>query len=168
MSNSHHVLVHLASGENRITLALPEEHDITLLFGENVRVQGWLEDVPYEESFTSFLQRAGRPDLLEKYTELAAIREVTIQRALTVITPTKTQNIEDPAEIIDPDNNVRIEGVVVRTWAYSRNLYARLAVYDVHAPAVHEDDRNGLPRRRARYVTIQFTNGMVAVGEIGW
>jgi len=164
--NAHHVLVHMSSGANRITLALPDEHDITLLPGENVRVHGWLEDVPYDESFSSFMQRAGRQDLLDKYEELAAIKEVAIQRALTVITPSTTQNIEVPEDNLDPDNTVRIEGVVVRTWAYSRNLYVRLAVYDEHAIAINGDARNGLPRRKARYITVQFTNGVVDGREL--
>jgi hypothetical protein len=159
--NTHHVLVHMASGANHITLTLPEDHDITLFAGEMVRVQGWLEDVPYDESFAAFIQRAGRSDLLEKYPELSAIRDVTIQRALTVITPAATQNIEDPAALDDPDNSVRLEGCIVSSWIYSRNLYVRLVVYDEHAPVIAGDGRSGLPRRKAHYVTIQFRNGMV-------
>ena len=161
--NAHHVLVHMASGSNRITLALPEEQDITLLVGEKVNVQGWLEDVPYEESFAAFLQRAGRSSLLEQYSELAPLRDRTIQRALTVVTPTATQNIPDIAGGIqeDPENAVRLEGIVVRAWAYSRNLYVRLAVYDEHAATLEGDGNAGLPRRQARYVTVQFTDGEV-------
>jgi len=83
--NAHHVLVHMASGSNRITLALPEEHDITLLVGEKVNVQGWLEDVPYEESFAAFLQRAGRSSLIEKYAELAPLRVENVTLLVIVL-----------------------------------------------------------------------------------
>jgi len=159
--STRHVLVHLASGANHITLTLPENHDITLFAGEMVRVQGWLEDVPYDESFAAFTQRAGRSDLLEKYSELGAIRDAAIQRSLTVITPATTQSIEDPAELADPDNAVRLEGCIVSSWAYSRNLYVRLVIYDEHAPVIDGDSRGGLPRRQAHYVTIQFKDGMV-------
>ncbi len=161
--NARHVLVHMASGSNRIALALPEEQDITLLVGEQVSVQGWLEDVPYEESFAAFLQRAGRSDLFEKYAELAPLKDRTIQRALTVVTPAATRNIPATpggAEE-DPENAVRLEGIVVRVWAYSRNLYVRLAVYDEHAATLEGDGNAGLPRRQARYVTVQFTDGEV-------
>jgi hypothetical protein len=153
----------MACGSNRITLALPEEQDITLLVGEKVNVQGWLEDVPYEESFAAFLQRAGRSNLIEQYVELAPLKDRTIQRALTVVTPTATRNISDidGSTEEDPENAVRLEGLVVCTWAYSRNLYARLAVYDEHATILEGDGNAGLPRRQARYVTVQFSDGEV-------
>jgi hypothetical protein len=161
--NAHHVLVHMASGENRVTIALPEEHDITMMVGERITVHGWLEDVPYDESFSAFLQRAGKSDLLEKYTELAGIRDQTIQRVLTVVTPETTQSepVGDDVSVDDPDNAVRIEGIIVRAWAYSNNLYARLAIYDKHADSLAEDGNNGLPKRQARYVTVQFTDSRV-------
>jgi hypothetical protein len=161
--NAHHVLIHMASGSNRITLALPEEQDITLMVGEKVNVQGWLEDVPYEESFAAFLERAGRSNLIEQYVELTSLRDRTIQRALTVVTPTKTQNLLniDSSTEENPENVVRLEGLVVRTWAYSRNLYVRLAVYDEHSANIGGDGNAGLPRRQARYVTVQFTDGSV-------
>lgn len=160
--NARHVLVHLDSGANRITLALPESHDITLLVGEKVTVTGWLEDVPYDESFAAFLQRAGRERLFEQYPELVPLKNRTIQRAITVVSPAKTQNIpgsEEPEA--DPDNVVRLEGIVARTWIYSKNLYARLAIYDEHAPQLAGEGRGGLPRRQARYITVQFTNSQV-------
>jgi len=160
--NAHHVLVHLVSNNDRITLALPESHDITLLVGEKVTVTGWLEDVPYDESFAAFLQRAGRERLFEQYPELTTLRNRTIQRALTIVSPAQTENIPDSDEPeSDPDNFVRLEGIVVRAWAYSQNLYVRLAVYDEHAATIPGDGNGGLPRRQARYVTVQFTNSAV-------
>jgi hypothetical protein len=163
--NSHHVLVHLrASTGARITLALPESHDISLLVGETVTVQGWLEDVPYDESFAAFLQRAGQEKLLEQYPELAAIRNKTIQRSITVISPINTQGrlVDEGA---DQENFVRLEGLVVRTWVYSDNIYARLAFYDEHAVCL-PGGSEGLPRRQARYATVQFTDCKVDGREL--
>ncbi len=163
--NSHHVLVHLrASAGERVTLALPESHDISLLVGETVTVQGWLEDVPYDESFAAFLQRAGQEKLLEQYPELAAISNKTIQRSITVVSPLSTQSKLFDEEA-DQENFVRLEGLVVRTWVYSVNLYARVAFYDEHAACLSANDE-GLPRRQARYATVQFTECKVDGREL--
>lgn len=153
------IMIHL--DKPRAAVALPEDsQEFSLAAGDSLAVTGWLKDVPFEEGLANFLARAGRLDLLDKYPSLAAIKNKTVSRSLTAIIPDGEFAVEQD-EQDDPDNYVRIEGVVARSWVYSRHAYARLAVYDRYEKDLTETGEDGkLPRRKAHYVTVQFTDGM--------
>jgi hypothetical protein len=154
------IMIHL--DKPRAAIALPEgSEEVSLAAGDNLAVTGWLKDVPFEEGLSNFLARAGRLDLLEKYPSLAAIKNKTVARSLTAIIPDGAFAVEED-EQDDPNNYVRVEGVVVRAWVYSRHTYTRLAVYDRYEKDLDQAGDDGkLPRRKAHYVTVQFTDGMV-------
>lgn len=158
------IMVHLE--KPRVAIALPDTGaasggDFSLVAGDALSVTGWLKDMRFEEGLTSFLARAGRLDLLEKYASLSDIKNKMVARSLTAIIPDSAFAVEAD-EQDDPNNYVRLDGLVVRTWIYSRNVYARLAVYDRYEKNLDEMGQDGkLPRRQAHYVTVQFTNGEV-------
>lgn len=159
------IMVHLE--RPRAAIALPDNGamsgngDFSLAAGDALSATGWLKDMRFEEGLTSFLARAERLDLLEKYPSLAAIKNKTVARSLTALVPDGAFAVEAD-EQDDPDNYVRLEGLVVRSWVYSRHAYARLAVYDRYEKDLTEAGQDGkLPRRRAHYVTVQFTDGVV-------
>jgi len=157
------IMLHLDNP--RAAVALPENsasaENVSLVAGDTLAVTGWLKDMPFEEGLSSFLGRAGRLDLLEKYPALAAIKNKTVARNLTAIIPDGEFAVE-AEEQDEPNNYVRLEGLVVRTWVYSRHTYARLAVYDRYEKNLAEASQDGqLPRRKAHYITIQFTDGAV-------
>lgn len=58
--------------------------------------------------------------------------------------------------------------MVVKSWQRNTTLYARLAIYDRHCETradQSEARRNGLPRRRAHYVTIRLPDGKTVDGR---
>ncbi len=160
------IMVHLE--RPRAAIALPgssrmsSDGDFSLAAGDALSATGWLKDMRFEEGLGSFLARAERLDLLEKYPGLAAIKNKTVARSLTALIPESEFAVEAD-EQDDPDNYVRVEGLVARSWTYSRHAYARLAVYDRYEKDLAEtQSQDGkLPRRKAHYVTVQFTDGEV-------
>lgn len=159
------IMVHLERPRAAVALpgsdAMSIANDYSLAAGDALSATGWLKDMAFEEGLSSFLARADRLDLLEKYPSLAAIKNKTVARSLTAIIPDGEFAVEAD-EQDDPDNYVRLEGLVVRSWVYSRHAYARLAVYDRYEKDLSVASVDGkLPRRKAHYVTVQFTDGMV-------
>ncbi len=158
------ILIHLKQPKAAISLNSDSKmlDQISLVAGDRVQVHGYFRDCSYTESFESFLARAGHLSLLEKYPSLAALKKSTVRRSLTVIIPDGTIAVE-PEQGDDPDNFARLEGIVAKTWVYSTHVYARLAVYDQHeaqSAGSIQDESEALPRRKAHYVTVQFTDGL--------
>lgn len=59
-------------------------------------------------------------------------------------------------------NRVEIEGIVTRIWGHRLDILARLAVYDRQTEIIDpEGGSNGLPKRRAHYVTVLFEGGKI-------
>lgn len=157
------ILIHL--NQPRASVALDSEsnllEDVSLAAGDGLAVSGWLKDVAYDEGLENFLARAGHLHLLEEYPSLAALRKKTCRRSMTAIIPDGSIDVV-PEETEDVNNLARIEGVVVRIWGYSTHKFVRLAVYDRHEKDLDEQQPEGeLPRRKAHYVTVQFTDGLV-------
>lgn len=144
----------IPSGEQtrRITLRIPEGmiagEMIPLQKGEIITVSGILVNSPWEELLTKFLENADIPQ--ERIAELN-IKGKEIKRMSTrvdVITLEKRERLPE-----EPLKTVHIQGLVINTWTYSGNNYARLAVYDEHTKIIKY--RQPFPKRESHYVTIQ-------------
>ena len=148
------IRLEIPSGEQtrRITLRIPEGliagKMIPLQKREVVTVGGILVNSPWEESLTKFLENADIPS--ERITELN-INGKEIKRMSTrvdVLTLEKRERL--PKKSL---KNVHIQGLVINTWTYSGNNYARLAVYDEHTKILKYTQP--FPKREAHYVTVQ-------------
>ncbi|MBI9047105.1 MAG: hypothetical protein JEZ06_21645 [Anaerolineaceae bacterium] len=128
---------------------------VSLMTGDQVSVSGWVQDVPYEETLQDFLVRAKKPDLLRE-AKLEELKGITIQRAMTCVVPEDL--LIDHSKEIEAANDVRLEGMVARIWAYSDHVFVRLAIYDSHTEILEAKKK---PVRQAHYVTVQFTGSQV-------
>lgn len=148
------IRLEIPSGEtkHRITLRIPEGmiagKMIPLQRGEIIAVGGILVNSPWEEPLTKFLENADIPQ--ERIAELN-INGREIKRMSTrvdVLTLEKRERLPEK-----PLKDVHIQGLIINTWSYNGNNYARLAVYDEHTKIL--EYRQPFPKREAHYVTVQ-------------
>ena len=136
----------------RITLRIPEGmiagEMIPLQSSEVIAVGGILVNSPWEELLTKFLENADIPQ--ERIAELN-INGREIKRMSTRVDALMLEKLERLPE--EPLKDVHIQGLVINTWTYSGNHYARLAVYDEHTKIIKYSQP--FPKREAHYVTVQ-------------
>lgn len=144
-----------ANGE-RFLLMLPggavNNQPLTLMKDDLVAVEGYLIELPYQETGRQFLERAGKLDLLADTPGLADACSQRMATALVV------ENLILGAAA--PVNKVTVEGLVARRWDKGNQQFARLAIYDCHTEIAGEG-RGGHPRRIAHYVSLLFPDGLV-------
>jgi hypothetical protein len=145
---------------HRATLRFPlgqvGGREVSLCKGDWLRLNGYLEDLPREETLRDFLLKAEKLALLDEQPALQAL-EARARRSLTCVIPEKVE----PAFAQELCNAVRIEGVVAKVWEYDGHRFARLAVYDRHSTVTTRPGKNGHPRRIPHYITVQFSDGEV-------
>ena len=140
----------------RFPLGLVGDREVSLCKGDWLRLTGYLEDLPRDESLRDFLLKAGKSALLDEQPELQAL-DGRARRSLTCVVPETLQ----PAFVQERFNAVRVEGVVAKAWEYDSHRFARLAVYDRHSTVTTRPGKNGQPRRIPHYITVQFSDGEV-------
>ncbi|MBI9044592.1 MAG: hypothetical protein JEZ06_08910 [Anaerolineaceae bacterium] len=144
-SNNEDVYVGLDLGDkSQATLMLKSGEVngemVTLMQGDEILVHGFVKDAPYFESLQKFLERSK--------SNIPNVPDVEIKRAMTVIVPESLES--DPEE---KTNIVRLEGTIVRSWRYDKDLFARIAIFDIRA---QEQQTN------AYYVTLKYTKNTVS------
>jgi hypothetical protein len=141
-----------------ITLNFPQGRPLdgtplSLAPGLRLLAQGYLCDFEYRETLA---------EVLRDWPHLIQPGDETIIAKHTVI-----NLLVEQATFLDPAaqavNEARLGGVVARTWRMARHpdLFATLAVYDAHSPALSTDTP---PRRQAHYTRLIFPNSVTADG----
>jgi hypothetical protein len=153
-----------------VTLALPDGQidgkDASAFVGDRVCFSGWVCDLPYDETFQSFLGHCKKAS--SDYPELAELLPITVRRSETCIIPEEYTRLEpdDTREAGGEENFVRVEGVIARVWEYGNanrgtpNRYTRIAIYDRHI------QRDGNGKQTPHYLSVQFTHGQVDGREV--
>lgn len=146
----------------QLVLRLAAEAPVSLFEGDRLDVTGWLDNQTYPESVRDFLVRGQHTEVLE--TIPAAKLAAQVSRTVTHVIPetlTPTPNGAAPlAQVV-------VEGLVARTWTFNHHRFARLAVYDEHAPVQEKaGGKRKFPRRTPHYVTVQFTDGKLGAREV--
>ena len=141
-----------------ITLNFPQGRPLdgeplSLAPGLRLLTQGYLCDFEYRETLAEVLR--DWPHLIQPGDEAIVAKHTVINLLV------------EQAAFLDPAtpavNEARLGGVVARTWRMARHpdLFATLAVYDAHSPALSDATP---PRRQAHYTRLIFPNSVTADG----
>ncbi len=120
----------------------------------SIHVTGHLVDSPHTETLGNFLANANKANFLEGVPDPSAWDEICIERVDTRI------NVETiQPEGTGSQNQVQVQGLVVKAWRGGVDTFARLAVYDQHTQIIGHNPQKGLPKRKPHYLTVRFPDG---------
>jgi hypothetical protein len=154
-----------------VSLLLPKGRPIdgkvvSLIGGARLQARGYLHSVERMETYADLLRRIGHPNRIE-----AGDEGITLARTVTYIV---ADSLEILAEEGDDLNTVIVQGIVWRAWKLPRqpHAFARLAIYDEHAPLKPAsggvDGPGGDGRKRAKreahYASVMFPDGQTVEG----
>lgn len=149
---------------------------VTLQTDEVIQVHGYATHVRYDETLRRFLSAAGEPNFIENHVPLddqEAWRAIQFSRQNAIVNvldlhavPVDADAAKKPVEVM---NFVDMEGIVANLWEYPRDnaidLFARIAVYDEHAPAGKGTRNFGRVVRLPHYINILFPGGKTSAGR---
>lgn len=146
---------------------------VTVMPGDWVTIDGYLADMPYDESIREFLNDVQAPraqkkngsflggKIIDAFPNKEDWDKVRVKRVNTRLEVVDLQ-IHQGAGNRESVNFAEVEGVVASTWRWDGDLYARLAIYDRYAQALPGTGKNGHPRRKPHYVTVVFPDSLIS------
>jgi len=149
---------------------------VTLQPEDVVLVKGYITHANYDETLRKFLSAAGELTFLDNNIpadDLNAWRSIQFKRQNAVINAVELTPVIEANKKknkIENLNFIDLEGVVARTWEYTRDgevdLFLRIAVYDEWTTVSGEKKGNfGRPFRQPHYVNVLLPGGKTAQGK---
>lgn len=149
---------------------------VTLQPEDVVLVKGYITHANYDETLRKFLSVAGEVTFLDNNIpadDLNAWRSIQFKRQNAVINAVELSPVIEANKKKNKNeslNFIDLEGVVARTWEYTRDgevdLFLRIAVYDEWTTVSGEKKGNfGRPFRQPHYVNVLLPGGKTAQGK---
>lgn len=147
---------------------------VTVMPGDWVLINGYLADMPYEESIREFLDDVRFPraqkkakafpggKLIDEFPNREEWDKVRVKRVNTRLEVVDLEIFMEGNNGREIVNFAEVEGIVATAWRWGGDLYARLAIYDCYASILPGNGKNGHPRRKPHYVTVVFPESKVS------
>ena len=160
----------------RIPNGMIGETPVTLQPEDVVLVKGYITHANYDETLRKFLSVASELTFLDNNIpadDLNAWRSIQFKRQNAVINAVELSPVIEANKKKNKNeslNFIDLEGVVARTWEYTRDgevdLFLRIAVYDEWTTVSGEKKGNfGRPFRQPHYVNVLLPGGKTAQGK---